>query len=87
MDYFKGKYVVGEIKSGFSSFLGAMCFCELFNHSNVRSIFHTIESAGFFHVNDDLSISCYGESVGLKVKSNPERDVPLVAKALGLYRG
>lgn len=87
--YTKGKYVVGEIALTAGSNLGAVCISEGFNHSDLRPVFvpNTIDSAGFFHVNNDLTVSVYGESVGLKVKSNQQRDAKLIARALALPMG
>lgn len=82
----EGKYVIGEIPLTFGSCLGAVCISEAFSHKDLVQVFveGSITSAGFFHVNDDLSVSCYGESVGLNIKSDPDRDRILLAKTLSL---
>ncbi len=82
----KGKYVVGEIPMIFGSTLGAVCINEAFGHDSIACVFlpDSIISAGFFHVNDDLTVSCYGESVDLKIKSRPYIDEKLLAKTLAL---
>ncbi len=82
----KGKYVVGEIPVMFGSALGAVCVNEAFGHDTLAGVFlpDSILSAGFFHINDDLTVSCYGESVGLNVKSRPGTDEKLLAKTLAL---
>lgn len=74
--YTKGKYVVGEIPTVVGSNMGAVCINELFSHTDLRSVFvpGSITSAGFFHVRDDLTVCCYGKSIGLKVTADPERD-------------
>lgn len=84
--YTKGKYVVGEIQLMIGTNIGAVCIAESFGHDTLRSVFvqDSISSAGFFHVNNDLTVSVYGDSVGLGVKANPERDAKLIAKALAL---
>lgn len=84
--YTKGKYVVGEIQLLVGSNLGAVCISEGFGHDNLRNVFHRGEmsSAGFFHVNDDLTVTCYGESTSLRLRANPERDARLIERVLGL---
>ena len=84
--YTKGKYVVGEIPLLFGSNLGAVCIGEGFGHQDLQRVFvrGTISSAGFFHVNHDLTVACYGESTTLGVKANPERDARLLERALAL---
>lgn len=82
----QGKYVVGEIPLMMGSTLGAVCINEAFGHDALVRVFipGSIVSAGFFHIREDLTVSCYGESVGLKVKSRPDIDARLLAKTLAL---
>lgn len=81
----KGKYVVGEIPLVAGSNIGAILICEYFGHDVLRPCFTEILSAGFFHLTEDgQQVVVYGESIGLKVKSEPERDARLIAKVLAL---
>ena len=61
-------------------------FGEAMNHSVFRSFNPT--SAGFisFGVNKDgnLSCTCYGKSVSLKLESNPELDTLLAKRTLNM---
>lgn len=84
--YTKGKYLVGELPIWGGSNLGAVVIAETFGHDNIAPVFvpNTIVSGGFFHINDDLSVACYGESRSMGVKVNPEIDSKLLAKALAL---
>ncbi len=54
-------------------------FSEIFQHSNF-SIFHPI-TAGFVSINatekHEPTIACYGESISLGLKSDPEEDTRL----------
>ncbi len=81
----KAKYVVGEVPLAVGTCLAAVCIPEFMNHADIRKLFAEPPlSAGFFHVNDDLSVSCYGESVGLRLKAEPQRDARLIARAMAL---
>jgi hypothetical protein len=80
--YMKTKYIVGEINTSISSIKGAIVFPEYVPHQVVATLFQQITGAGFCYVRDDAIVT-YGESVGLKVKSQPE-DKTLVEKCLGL---
>ena len=42
-----------------------------------------VTSAGFVYVNAEGSYSCYGESISLRVKSNPTADNKILNKFLG----
>lgn len=85
-----GKYVVGKIRGAFT----AVIIHEGCDHADLRHVFQsgTIRSGGFFTLSAGLtpkdpfhvSLSFYGESHGLGVKSCPEDREPL-EKALGLY--
>lgn len=80
----KAKYVVGEVPLAVGTILTAVIIPEFMNHADIKSLFaEPPTSAGFFHINDDLSVSCYGESVGLGLKAQVN-DAKLVARALGL---
>lgn len=80
--YSKGKYIVGEIRGQYPV-LTAVCFNELATHSDFKPIFTEILGAGFFHVNDDLTVTVYGDSVSLEVKVRPE-DAKKISQALAL---
>ncbi len=84
--YTEGKYLVGEIPIWGGSSLGAVVISEVFGHDNIAPVFvpSTIVSGGFFHINDDMSVTCYGESCSMGVKANPEIDSKLLARALAL---
>lgn len=82
----RGKYIAGEING-----VGcAICFAETVPHDSFLGVFSEIWSAGFFALEESgeglrgFSPVCYGESTGLGVESEPERDARLVKKALGL---
>jgi hypothetical protein len=85
--YTKGKYVILELSLSIGSTLGALCFAETFGHDLVAEHFvrnhDEVRSAGFFHVNENLTVSVYGESISLRKKSMSE-DARLVARALAL---
>lgn len=54
-------------------------FSEAINHSEVAKGFSKVDSAGFVIIDYDtdkkhFTCKCYGESLGLNIKSNPEDD-------------
>lgn len=58
-------------------------FNEAINHSEVARGFSKVDSAGFVKIDYDtekkyFTCKCYGESVGLSIKSNPEQDEPKI---------
>ena len=83
-----GKYIIIEI--GYSEL--AIMFHSVITHSDLLRSFHkdSIVSAGFFAVgaeaseNDekDISVSVFGESVTLKMKSRQDKDEALIKKVL-----
>ena len=83
--YSKGKYVVGEVIGRYIPVMAAVCVNESITHSDLAPIFvpGSIRSAGFFHINEDLTVSVYGDSISLRVKSQ-ENDAILVSKTLAL---
>lgn len=81
----KAKYVVGEVPLAVGTRLMAVCIPECMNHADIRNLFAEPPiSAGFFHINHDQTISCYGESISLQLKADPQRDARLVARDLAL---
>lgn len=74
----KFKYVVGII----SGYKAAIVFPEYVVHADAARVFGPhVFSAGFFHWTDDEVIP-YGESVSLRIKSNPD-DAILIGQAIG----
>ncbi len=77
--YLKQKYII--TKDGV-----IIVFPELLQHSEFKRFNPT--SAGFisFGVNkeENPSCSCYGESISLGLKSNPEEDTKLAKKQLNM---
>lgn len=75
----KVKYIVTKDRE-------IIVFSELFNHSDFKK-FNPV-SAGFisFGVNKqgNPTCSCYGESVSLGLKSNPESDTILAKRQLNM---
>jgi hypothetical protein len=61
-------------------------FGEIMNHSEFKH--WNPKSAGFVSMgidqNGNPSLSCYGESVSLNLKSNPEEDTKLAKFQLGM---
>ena len=75
----KYKYVVGIV----SGQRAAIVFPEYVVHADAAACFQgRVSSAGFFHVTDEEVIP-YGESVSLRVKSEPEFDAKLIGEAIG----
>ena len=83
----KGKYIIGEIRDGTLRVRAAVAFPEYVDHVRLKYVFieNTIQSAGFFKIGEDLSVTTYGESMTLKVASQVS-DAELIKKALGLDR-
>lgn len=73
----KFKYVVGNI----GSVKAAIVFPEYVVHADAARCMSHVTSAGFFHWNDDEVIP-YGESVSLRLKSDPT-DAILIGHAIG----
>ncbi len=76
----KFKYVVGII----SGYKAAIVFPDYVVHADAARCFEpgTVKSAGFF-VYSDSEVIPYGESISLRVKSNPEEDARLIGEAIG----
>lgn len=75
----KFKYVVGII----SGRRAAIVFPDYVVHAEAANAFMgRVSSAGFFFATDEEVIP-YGESVSLKVGSNPEEDARLIGEAIG----
>ncbi len=75
----KFKYVVGIV----SGQRAAIVFPEYVVHAEAAACFGgRVSSAGFFVYNDEEVIP-YGESVSLRVKSEPEFDAKLIGEAIG----
>lgn len=81
--YSKSKYIVGQISDGMGSQTAAVVFPETIPHVSMSRVFvqGSIRSAGFCHFSEE-DVKVYGDSVGLKVKSNPEQDTRLVGRAM-----
>ena len=77
--YLKTKYIITE--DGV-----IVVFPELLQHSNFKRFAPT--SAGFisFGINkhENPTCSCYGESVSLGLKSNPEEDTEIAKRQLNM---
>ena len=88
--YSKGKYIVGELHSGFGlGVLTAVVFNEVASHDTFKNMFDTIYGAGFFTLDPDgpggqIDVFVHGESTSLQVKSRGAADVREIARALGL---
>ena len=86
----KTKYIVGELPSAMGTVLGGIAFPEFVNHADMAKMFNSVESAGFLSLGPDIdkdcgiNVVCYGESIGLKLKADPERDAKIMRRALGL---
>lgn len=76
--YTKSKYVVGVTSDGD---LEAAVGSETIKHVNLASVFVEVKSAGFCHFEPE-DVKVYGESTGLRLKSNPEIDTELVGRAM-----
>ena len=73
----KQKYIITKDKI-------IIVFSELLQHSDFKH-FDPI-SAGFISFgikNDEMTCSCYGESISLNLKSNPELDNIIARRQLG----
>jgi hypothetical protein len=81
--YTKAKYIVGEVRGTYLDHKCAVVFSEAIGHDEVAKVFipGTITSAGFCHATEE-KVWVYGESVSLRIKSNPERDEELVGRAI-----
>lgn len=83
------KYVVGQVMSTYGPHESVVIIPNHTTHADVRNAFveGSIVSAGFFHityVEGRLVARPYGESISLKVKSDPEKDRRLLERALRL---
>ena len=75
------KYIILQVGETELPFI----FPELVQHKDIASIFkHPIISAGFFEHNERGALSCFGESVGLNIKSRP-KDIELIRLELEPY--
>ncbi len=79
------KYIVGPLKSSAFGTVGAVVFPEMCDHAEMAKL-NMVEgevlSAGFCHVFPD-GVELFGESLSLKIKSNPEHE-GIVRRALGM---
>ncbi|WOF81696.1 hypothetical protein P5704_027865 (plasmid) [Pseudomonas sp. FeN3W] len=82
----QGKYVIGEIQDGISSFVVAVCFPEHIGHNTVaRKLFsQEVIAGGFFSIDHEGSVRVYGASTSTGSKSRPGEDERLICQALGL---
>jgi hypothetical protein len=80
----QGKYVTGSIDG---ENLIALVFPRSVSHYDIASFFRGRDavSAGFLMIDKStFEVSVFGASDSLGIPSDPERDLPLVQKALGL---
>jgi hypothetical protein len=75
----KGKYVIREY--------GAVMFNDCYNHDDFGSK-ESVQSAGFFCVTPNpkvpqgIEVTCWGESVSLKKKSDPINDAKKIKRLI-----
>ena len=75
----KFKYVVGIV----SGHRAAIVFPDYVVHAEAAACFGgRVSGAGFFYATDEEVIP-YGESISLRVHSNPEEDAKLIGEAIG----
>lgn len=75
----KQKYVIGVV----SGIRAAIVFPEYVVHADAAACFGgRVTSAGFFYATEDEVIP-YGESISLRVKSDPLHDARLIGEAIG----
>lgn len=85
--YTKGKFVIGTpMHTGLSCEV-AVLIPEIIPHAALRSMFHEITSAGFFHLDTkdgEIEVVVYGKSVGLGVEARcDDRDIRAIKRAIG----
>jgi hypothetical protein len=51
----------------------AIVFSDVISHAEVACGRH-VSSAGFCYIDEEKGAQCFGESISLKIKSNPDRD-------------
>lgn len=81
------KYIIGDL--GNSELTTALVFHEGVEHTAIAPAFipGSITSAGFCKINvntktQEVEVSVYGESTGLGLSPNPERDVKIIKRAI-----
>ena len=79
------KYIVGDL--GSAQLTTALVFHEGIEHRTFENCFvaGSIVSAGFCKINiikGEAVVTAYGESMGLGVSSNPERDAKIIKRAI-----
>ena len=78
------KYIVGDM--GHLGLTTAILFHEGIEHLAFKERFGHIHSAGFcklhFDANGQAVAHAYGESIGLGVVSNPERDEKIIKRLI-----
>jgi hypothetical protein len=90
-----GKYIVGEIRDRTADMLikVAIPFTNTLNHSDMKRIFHTMHSAGFFELDvihsgynekHEVIVRPYGRSESLNLDSDPIGDLVLLKLALNV---
>ena len=73
----KSKYVILDS--------GPIVFSEMLQHADVaRALGTEVYGAGFCCIVDDKYV-CYGESISLKMKADPEKDSAKLNRFLGDY--
>ena len=79
------KYIVGDL--GSAQLTTALVFHEGIEHRTFENCFRagSIVSAGFCKISvikGEVIVTAYGESVGLGVSSNPEKDAKIIKRAI-----
>ena len=78
--HMEGKYVVTPLMFGETAIL----FGKAQNHSDFKDMRPV--RAGFFRVDTDNGVSCWGKSTSLKLESEPEMDEMLIRSVLRMNR-
>lgn len=76
------KYIIPE------DYKAPILFHSLYTHADIAQQHGKCISAGFVQItakDNKVVVSCYGESVSLKLKSNPEVDNKLITKMIDPY--
>jgi hypothetical protein len=72
----KSKYVITDN--------GPVVFSEMMQHADVaRALGSEVYGAGFCYIDDNRYV-CYGESISLKMKADPEKDSAKLNRLLGV---
>ena len=80
MDYMK--YIITK------KYQAPILFSPVFSHNEIAERHVEILSAGFAQITADnrkVDVCCFGESISLNIKSNPEVDAKLIKKMIDPY--